>query len=152
MVGLFPSLDMTLAEKQQEWIEHYRIIEDGRERLALMVEEARAKAPLEEALRTEAHRLPGCVSAVWLVSSLENGRCHFRVAADSVMVYGLVSLLSRLFSGQTPAEVVHTPLELLDGLGLARQISPTRLKGLHHVHQAMVDFAQAQLVEEARHD
>lgn len=88
---------MVLVDEQREWIDRYRMIEDSRERLSIIVDEARGFSPLSEESRTDALRVPGCVSAVWLQGAMADGRCQFEVAADSVMVYGLVSLLTRLF-------------------------------------------------------
>lgn len=138
--------DMRLIERQQQWIEAYRSIEDRQERLAVIIDEARREEPLEESLRTEDLQVEGCVSKVWLQGLLqEDGKCRFRVAADSVMVFGLVSLLCRLYSGYAPEEVAETEAEILEALDFPRQISPTRMNGLYHVRQSIVEFARNQL-------
>ncbi|HEX7631942.1 MAG TPA: SufE family protein [Lacunisphaera sp.] len=132
---------MSLAEKQSQLIEDYAIIPDPQERLAAVVDQARRRPPLAEAERVESNRVKGCVSQAWLVSELREGRCFFRSDADSPLVRGLLVLLCDFYSGATPAEVAATEPALLEELGLARNLSPTRLNGLRSVRAKIREFA-----------
>lgn len=136
---------MHLIEKQRHLIAKYRIIEDPHERLAAITARGRKwPAPAAEE-RTEANRVHGCVSPVWLVGTMEDGRCRFRIAAESALVQGLTALLCELYDGEPPAEVVAIEPELMHGLGIERQLSPTRLNGLANVRRSIRDFATAHL-------
>src|SRR6478736_6232401 len=114
-------------------IEDLTIIDDPQERLSLVVDRARKRPPLSETERTEAHRVKGCISQAWIVGERRDGRCHFRCDADSPLVRGLLVLLCDLYSGAMPAEIVATEPALIEELGLARNLSPTRLNGLRSV-------------------
>ena len=72
---------------------------------------------------------------------MENGRCHFRLAAASSLVKGLAALLAELYEGETAAAILAWEPGLLEGLGLDRQLSPTRLHGLAHIRRAIREFA-----------
>ena len=134
---------MSLAEKQQLLIQRLQIIEDPQERLAAIVSRGKKwPAPAEEQ-RTDAHRVAGCVSRVWLVGHVENARCHFQMDADSPLVKGLVALLCELYDGATAAEIVSVEPEIFRELGLERQLSPTRLNGLAGVRHAIRAFAES---------
>ncbi len=98
---------MTVSEKQSELVSDLRIIEDVQERLSAVVSRA-ARHSLPADQREDINRVPGCVSAVWLVSSVADGRCHFGYDAGSPMVKGLVGLLCSVYEGGTPAEVAAT--------------------------------------------
>lgn len=135
---------MSLAEKQQQLVADYAIIDDPQERLAAVVDRARRRPPLPEAERTEASRVKGCVSLAWVVGEVREGRCHFRCDADSPLVRGLLVLLCDFYSGATPAEVAGTEPALIEQLGLDRNLSPTRLNGLRSVRARIRDFAAAQ--------
>jgi cysteine desulfuration protein SufE len=124
-------------------IEDLAIIDDPQERLSLVVDRARKRPPLPEAERTEAHRVKGCISQAWLVGERRDGRCYFRCDADSPLVRGLLVLLCDLYSDAPPAEIVATEPALIEELGLARNLSPTRLNGLRSVRAAIRDFAAA---------
>lgn len=135
---------MTLAEKQQQLIDDLILIEDPQERLSAVVDRAKSRPPLSESERTEANRVRGCVSLAWIVSEVSDGRCHFRCDADSPLVRGLLVLLCDLYSGAIPAEAAATEPVLFEKLGLAQNLSPTRLNGLRSVRAKIRDFALAQ--------
>jgi cysteine desulfuration protein SufE len=135
----------TLAEKQQRLIARYSIIHDAHERLAAIVTRGKKWPGLAEDQRTEANRVHGCSSRVWLVGRTEHGRCHFQMDADSPLVKGLVALLCELYDGASAAEVECIEPEIIPALGLERQLSPTRLNGLAGVRATMRSFAERQL-------
>ncbi len=126
-------------------IEDLALIEDLQERLSAVVDRAKSRPPLPEADRTEANRVKGCVSLAWIAGEVRDGRCHFRCDADSPLVRGLLVLLCDLYSGATLAEVAATEPALLEKLGLAQNLSPTRLNGLRSVRAKIRDFAAAPL-------
>lgn len=132
---------MALAAKQQALLEGLTLIDDPQERLAAVVDRSRRAPPLPAAQRTPDHRVPGCISAVWLVAGLADGRCRFLADADSPLVRGLVLLLCDYFDGGTPAEIAASDADPLDALDLTRNLSPTRRNGLAAVRAAIRRFA-----------
>jgi cysteine desulfuration protein SufE len=136
---------MTLAEKQRRLTEELAAIDDSHERLATIVGRTRRLQPLSDAERTDAHRVRGCVSPVWLVGELRDGRCYFRCDADGPLVKGLVALLCDFFSGATPHEIITTDADPLAALGLTKNLSPTRRNGLGSARNAILNFASAHL-------
>ena len=134
---------VSLAEKQTQLVADYSIIPDPQERLAAVVDQARPRPPLPDTQRTEANRVRGCVSLAWVVGELRDGRCFFRSDADSPLVRGLLVLLCDFYSGATAADVAATEPALLEELGLARNLSPTRLNGLRSVRAKIREFAAA---------
>ena len=134
---------VSLAEKQSQLVADFSIIPDPQERLAAVVDQARQRSPLPDPERTEANRVRGCVSLAWVVAELRDGRCFFRSDADSPLVRGLLVLLCDFYSGATPADVAATEPALLEELGLARNLSPTRLNGLRSVRAKIREFAAA---------
>lgn len=134
---------MPLAEKQPQMIADLLLIEDPQERLTIVVDRARARPPLPEAERTEANRVPGCISQAWVVGEVRDGLCQFRCDADSPLVRGLLVLLCDLYCDATPADVAATEPELIERSGLGRSLSPTRLNGLRSVRAKIRQFAAA---------
>jgi len=140
---------MSLPERQQQLVTRLRIIEDAHERLASITVRGRKWPAPREDERTDAARVQGCASPVWLVAALEDGRCRFRIAAESTLVLGLAALLCELYDGATPTEAATFEPSLLADLGLDRQISPTRLNGLANVRRVIREFALAHAVTES---
>lgn len=135
---------MTLAEKEQQLIARYAVVEDLQERLAAVVERARKMPPLPDPARDDAHRVPGCVSRVWLHGEVRDGRCHFRLDADSALVKGLAGLLCELYDGATREEIAAFDTTLLEALRLTATLSPTRQHGLAQVRRAIQSFAASE--------
>jgi cysteine desulfuration protein SufE len=136
---------MPHAERQHPLIARYTIIHDPQERMAAVMERGKKWPDVSAGERTEANRIRGCASQVWLAGSFENGRCHFRVTADSALVKGLAALIAEFFDGRTPAEITACDIEPLEALGLTRQLSPTRLNGLANVRRTIREFAARHL-------
>jgi len=67
---------------------------------------------------------------VWLTGEFTDGVCRWRMESEAPMVKGLVGLLCELYEGATPDEVIAFEPALIEDLGIARMISPTRLAGL----------------------
>jgi cysteine desulfuration protein SufE len=134
-----------LAEKLQRVISDFSMLEDPQDRLAAVVERAKRIPPLPSKDRIETNRVRACVSVVWLVSELREGRCYFRSDAESPVVRGLVAFLCDFFTGAPPAEVAASDVQPLDALDLTRNLSPTRRNGLTAAHNAIRAFAQHKL-------
>jgi cysteine desulfuration protein SufE len=145
MLDVLPSPMPPLAEKQQQLIARFKLIEDAHERLAAIVARGKKWPGPAEDQRTDANRVPGCTSRVWLLGRIENGRCHFQMDADSPLVKGLVALLCELYDGATATEIASIEPEIIPVLHLDRQISPTRLHGLASVRAMIRAFAESSL-------
>lgn len=133
-----------MTDQQQEFIDDLNIIEDPQERLTIVVDRAKRHSPLSETERGDSNRVPGCISQVWVIGELRDGRCLFRCDADGPMVKGLVALLCEYFTNTDPAETAANETDPLTELGLLKNLSPTRQNGLAAVRAAIRSFAQKQ--------
>lgn len=102
-------------------IENFEIVEDDDMRLEYLIELGRALPPMPEAERTEANRVHGCESQVWIDTKAELSEGMPRLVlhgfSDSFIVRGFVALMVALYTGKTPREAADT-----DGLDLFRQL------------------------------
>lgn len=137
---------MTLAEKHASLVGDHLLIENRQERLAAIVDRARRRPGLSESERSDGNRVPGCVSQVWVVAELAQGRCEFRCDADGPLVKGLVAFLCELYSGATPEEIVRDGGDPLAELGVLRDLTPTRQNGLAAVRARIQGFARSHSV------
>ncbi len=131
---------MSLSAKQTELIDDLNLIEDAHERLSALTSYV-ARTRLPEELKTDDLIVPGCVSRVWLHGELREGLTHFRCAADSPMVAGLIALLCDLYSAATPAEVAGIEPEVWSRCGFTKLLTPTRLNGLAAVRARLKELA-----------
>ena len=133
---------MTLFAKQEALIEALNFLPDAQERLAELVRRG-ATQGLPEALRTEALRVPGCVSRVWLHGEVREGVLQLRCDAESPLVKGLAAALCDLYSGAATAEIVALEPRFWEACGLHKILSPTRLNGLAALRARIVSLAKA---------
>ena len=136
---------MPLTQKLRQLVEDLAVLDDPQERLGLVVDRAKKIPPLPPAERTDANRVHACVSVVWLIGEVRDGRCYFRSDAESPVVRGLVALLCEFFSGFPPDVIAASDADPLDALGLTRNLSPTRRNGLGAARATIRAFAQNQL-------
>ena len=117
-----------------EIAENLSVLEDWEERYAYVIQIGKALPPLPEDLRTEANRVQGCASQVWLSTSRGEGKdpvLTFRGDSDALIVRGLVALAIAINSGKKASEVAATDtVAMFDALGLKAHLSSQRSNGL----------------------
>ncbi|HWA20782.1 MAG TPA: SufE family protein [Caulobacterales bacterium] len=116
-----------------EIADEFGMLSDWEERYAHVLDLGRTLAPLSEAEHSDANKVRGCASQVWLVT--ENGsapgRLAFRGDSDAHIVRGLIAVLLRIFSDRTPGDILTAdPKAIFARLGLAEALSPQRSNGL----------------------
>lgn len=122
------------AQAIEELAEEFALLPDWEERIAHVIELGRELEPLSDAERTEAARVRGCVSQVWLVSERRAEapeKLYFRGESDSHLVRGEIAMLLRVFSGRTPQEILAIdPHAVFERLGLKHALTQQRSNGL----------------------
>jgi cysteine desulfuration protein SufE len=124
---------MSVADKQQQFVDEFSIIPDRLERLSAVISRHSRLPALDSAEKIDHYRVPGCVSRVWVAPSVADGRLELRCAAESPLVGGLVSLLCEIYHGEFLSDVFATEPTVLESLELTRDLSPTRQNGLRAV-------------------
>lgn len=119
-----------VAEVQQEIVDDFAMFSDWSERYQYLIDLAKALPAFPEALKTEANLLKGCQSQVFVYFAPGQQRLDIQAISDSSIVSGLISLVLRVYSGRSPAEILATEPSFIDGIGLAKNLSITRKNGL----------------------
>ncbi len=122
------SIDDTLAEL----IDDFDVLEDWEQRIAYVIDLGKDLAPLPDADRTEANKVPGCAAQVWLATGRAGDRLTFRADSDSAISKGNVALLLKLYSDRTAPEILAFDAKAaLDRLGLPQALTRQRANGLN---------------------
>ena len=110
----------------------FDVLGDWEERYRYVIDLGRELAPLTDAERSEANKVRGCASQVWLVTEPHaDGTLTFRGDSDAHIVRGLIAILLRLYSGRTPAQIsAFDANAALAKLGLSGALSAQRSNGL----------------------
>ena len=121
---------MTINEIQDEIIEEFSGFDDWMDKYQLLIDLGNEQEPLDEKYKTEQNLIDGCQSRVWLQADLQDGKIHFSAESDALIVKGIVALLIRVLSDQTPKDILDADLYFIEQIGLKEHLSPTRSNGL----------------------
>jgi len=113
----------------------FAVLDDWEDRYRYLIELGRNLPPLPEALRTDANKVRGCASQVWLATSSSETdgkhRLHFEADSDAHIVRGLVAILLAVYDGHTAEEILAVaPDPIFAKLGLKEHLTPQRSNGL----------------------
>lgn len=134
---------MTINEIQDEIIDEFTGLDDWLDRYELIIEMGNSLSPLAEEKKIPQNIIEGCQSRVWITAELRNGRVHYEAESDTIIVKGIVSLLLRVLSDQTPNDILESDLYFIKEIGLQEHLSPTRSNGLVSMLRQMRLFAAA---------
>ncbi len=134
---------MTIPEIQRQIVEDFSVFTEWLDKYAYLIELGKTLAPYEEKYKAEQNLIQGCQSRVWLHAELVNGKIIFTADSDAIITKGIISLLIRVFSEQTPQDIINADLTFLDQIGLRENLSPTRANGLLSMVKQMKLYAIA---------
>ncbi len=141
---------MNINAIQDEIIEEFIGFDDWMDRYALLIDLGNELEPMNEEDKNEQNLIDGCQSKVWFTANLQDGKIIFKGDSDAILVKGIVALLIRVLSGQTPDTILNTELYFLDKIGLREHLSPTRSNGLVAMLRQMKLYALALQTQESK--
>jgi cysteine desulfuration protein SufE len=128
---------------QEQIVAEFSIFDDWMDKYSLLIDMGGELSPLDIKYKTQNNLIEGCQSRVWLQADYVEGKVIFLGDSDAVIVKGIVSLLIRVLSGQTPDEILSADLYFIDAIGLKEHLSPTRSNGLVSMLKQMKMYALA---------
>jgi cysteine desulfuration protein SufE len=121
---------MSIAAIQRDIVEEFSMFEDWMERYQYMIELGKSLPLIDLKLKTEENIIKGCQSKVWLHACLEDKKVIFTADSEAIITKGIIAILIRIFSHQSPKEILEANTEFIDAIGLKEHLSPTRANGL----------------------
>jgi cysteine desulfuration protein SufE len=127
-------------------IENFALLDQWDDRYRYVIELGRTLAPLPDSAHSEANKVQGCASQVWMLTHVKpDGGAGpiltFDGDSDAHIVRGLIAILFALYSGKTAREILATDaLALFDRMGLRENLTPQRSNGL----RSMVERIRAE--------
>jgi cysteine desulfuration protein SufE len=113
----------------------FALLDDWEDRYRYVIELGRTLEPLAETARTEANKVRGCASQVWLETTRGGGAeapvLTFKGDSDALIVRGLIAILLALYSGKPARDILAVDANAaLADLGLVEHLTPQRSNGL----------------------
>jgi cysteine desulfuration protein SufE len=121
---------MKIETIQNELIDEFSMFDDWMERYEYMIELGKSLPLIDAKYKTDENIIKGCQSKVWLHSEFKNDKVIFSADSDAIITKGIVAILVRVFSNQSPQEILSANTDFIDAIGLKEHLSPTRSNGL----------------------
>src|SRR5271169_344996 len=124
-----------------EIIDNFSVLDDWDDRYRYLIELGRELPPLAEALHSDANKVQGCASQVWLDTTVRpNGAggpaLNFAGDSDAHIVRGLIAILFAMYSGRSATDILAIDaIKVFEGIGLREHLTPQRSNGF----RSMVD-------------
>ena len=127
----------TGSEKLDQIVERLKGTADPKRRYEYVLWLAKKLEPLPEACRNDAFKVKGCVSQVYVVGQLVDGRLHWRGDSDAAITKGLLALLIEGLEGLEPAAAAAIDPAFLAETGLQASLTPSRANGFLNILRMM---------------
>ena len=121
---------MTIKDIQNEIVNEFSMFDDWMERYEYIIELGKGLPIIEDQYKTEDNIIKGCQSKVWVHAEEKDGKVVFTADSDAILTKGIIAILIRAFSNQTPAEILEANTDFVDEIGLKEHLSATRANGL----------------------
>lgn len=134
----------SISEIQDEIISEFSLLDGDMEMTVFYIMELGQKLPdINPADKIEVNEVKGCQSKVWLTAKLENDKIFFSADSNTAITKGLVSLLVRIFNGQSPEGILNAELYFMHKIGMERFIGTQRSNGFAAMIKQMKLYALA---------
>lgn len=121
---------MTIQEIQEEIVNEFSMFDDWMQRYEYIIELGKSLPLINEEYKTEENIIKGCQSKVWVHGEENDGKIVFTADSDAILTKGIIAVLIRAFSNQTPQAILDSNTNFIDEIGLKEHLSPTRANGL----------------------
>jgi len=140
----------TISEIEAEIVDEFSLFDDWESKYEYIIDLGKKLPPLEEEYKIDENKVRGCQSTVWLVADYKDGKVFYKAESDAVIVKGLISMLIRVLSGQTPEQIINAKLNFIEQIGMTTHLAQTRSNGLLSMVKQMKNFALAYKVKNSQ--
>lgn len=124
-------------------VQRFQKASDPKRRYEQLLWLAKKLDAFPEAAKIEENKVKGCVSQVYVIASLEDGKIQYLGDSDAQITKGLVAFLIRGMNGLTPQEVTNLSPDFIKETQLDVSLTPSRANGFYNIFKMMQEKAQA---------
>ena len=134
---------LSIKSIQEEVIDEFLLFDDWMQKYEYMIDLGKSLPLINEKNKTDDRLIKGCQSKVWLDAQLKNGKINYTADSDAIITKGIIAILLRVFSNQTPDAILSANTDFIDEIGLKEHLSPTRANGLVSMIKQLKIYALA---------
>lgn len=131
-----------IQSAQQNLVDEFDFFDDWMDKYQYIIDLGKQLPDFPEDWKTEANKITGCQSQVWIHHEFQEGKIKLFAISDAAIVSGLIALLLKIYDGRSPQEILTTEPTFLTQLGLDKHLSPTRSNGLHSMLKRIAELAK----------
>jgi cysteine desulfuration protein SufE len=120
----------TIKELQEEIIEEFALFDEWMDKYEHIIELGKDLPIIDDQNKVEENLIKGCQSRVWLHAELVDKKIIYSADSDAIITKGIIALVIRVFSNNTPKDIAQSELFFIDQIGLQEHLSPSRSNGL----------------------
>lgn len=106
------------------------MFDNWEERYQYMIDLGKTLPLIDEQYKTDDYIIKGCQSKVWVHADMKADKVVFTADSDAIITKGIIAILLRVFSNQSPKDIIEANTDFIDKIGLKEHLSPTRANGL----------------------
>jgi len=133
----------SINEIQDDIIEEFSCFDDWMDKYQMIIDLGNELPQMDESLKTKENLIEGCQSRVWLNATFNEGKLWLEADSDAIITKGLIGLLIKIWSGQSPKEILESKPYFIEKIGLQEHLSPTRSNGLASMVKQIMLYAVA---------
>ena len=133
----------TGSQKLDQIVDRLKGTADPKRRYEYVLWLAKKLEPLPEDFRNDVFKVKGCVSQVYVVGQLVDGKLHWQGDSDAAITKGLLALLIEGTEGLDPSAMASIDPAFLSETGLQASLTPSRANGFLNIFKMMQAQASA---------
>ena len=133
----------TIEAVEKEIVEDFSLFDSWDDKYEYIIDLGKKLQPLENEYKIDDNRVRGCQSTVYLAADYKDGKVFYKAESDAMIVKGLISMLIRVLSGNTPDKIIEAKLDFIRQIGMTTHLAQTRSNGLLAMLKQMKNYALA---------
>lgn len=134
---------MRIEAIEEEIVEEFALFDSWDDKYEYIIDMGKKLPPLNPQYKLDENKVKGCQSTVWLAADYKDGKVQYKADSDAVIVKGLISLLIRVLSNQSPDDIINAKLDFINRIGMTSHLAQTRSNGLLSMVKQMKNYALA---------
>ena len=133
----------SIEEIENEIVEEFSLFDSWDDKYEYIIDLGKRLEPLEDKYKIDENKVRGCQSTVYLVADHKNDKIIYKADSDAMIVKGLISMLIRVLSNQSPDDIINARLDFINKIGMMSHLAQTRSNGLLSMVKQMKNYAIA---------
>jgi cysteine desulfuration protein SufE len=133
----------SIQEIENEIVEEFSLFDSWDDKYEYIIDLGKRLEPLNDKFKVDENKVRGCQSTVYLVADHKDDKIIYKADSDAMIVKGLISMLIRVLSNQSPDDIINAKLDFINKIGMMSHLAQTRSNGLLSMVKQMKNYAIA---------